>query len=494
VGAWRELPDLQGRNLTEIRLWVKSSDVSAVGVRLVDTTGQCHQKKGVRLTADGDWHELVLPVSDLVGEESWGGARDGKWHGPAKGLGLNIGKDGLTQGTEGALWFDDVVCTVSSEQLGHPTVLTCTLSQPSCRPGFGTNLTYRWDAEPMGRDFTVFVHFVGPDGKTVWQDDHEPPVATAVWSGRIEYEHTIVVPTTAPEGRYRIMVGLYDHSAADRGWDRQELKAGQGVAASEDGTAYQIGTLSLDAQAPVPELAAPTLDLDGYHLTFAEEFTDGLDVSAWGPGTRWIAHTPYAGDFGDARFTDPEEGFPFTVEDGILRIEARKDGDRWRAGLLSSVDPRGDGFSQQYGYFEMRAKLPKGEGTWPAFWLLGAPALKDKTLTNIEIDVLEQYGVGPNALHTTVHLWRPDGSHWGDGRPFVVQGMTDDFHRYGVLVTPDDIAFYFDGVELRRVKTPEEAKVPLYLLVDLALGGGWPIDKTPNPSYMYVDYVRAYAR
>ena len=108
--------------------------------------------------------------------------------------------------------------------------------------------------------------------------------------------------------------------------------------------------------------------------------------------------------------------------------------------------------------------------------------------------MVEQYGAHPNALHTTVHLWGPGGKHTADGKPFSVTGMTDDFHRYGVLVNADHIVFYFDGVELRRIKTPDEAKVPLYLLVDLALGSGWPIDKTPNPSYLQVDYVRAYAK
>jgi hypothetical protein len=494
VGVWKDLPDLQGRDVTQVRIWAKTTNVSSLGARITDSSGQCHQRNDLRLQADGDWHELILPLSDLVGGEHWGGANDGKWHGPAKGFGLNIGRDALAQGAEGAVWLDDVVCAVSAAQLGHPTVLACTLSPRSCRPGFGAKLTYRWDAEPMGRDFSVFVHFVGPDGNIAFQDDHMPPVATAVWSGRVEYEHTIVVPMKAPEGRYRIMLGLYDHAAAERGWDRQKLNVGQGVQATEDNTSCQIGTLIVDAQAPLPKLGPPTLNLDGYHVTFAEEFTDGLDVSAWGPGTRWIAHTPYAGDFGDARFADPEEGFPFTVENGVLRIEAKNDGKGWRGGLLCSVDPKGNGFAQQYGYFEMRAKLPKGEGTWPAFWLLGLPGLKDKSLTNIEIDVLEEYGVNPNALHTTVHLWHPDGKHWADGSPSVVQGMTDDYHTYGVLVTAEDIAFYFDGVELRRVRTPDEAKVPLYVLVDLALGGGWPIDKTPNPSFLYVDYIRVYSK
>jgi hypothetical protein len=62
------------------------------------------------------------------------------------------------------------------------------------------------------------------------------------------------------------------------------------------------------------------------------------------------------------------------------------------------------------------------------------------------------------------------------------------------MVEPENIIFYFDGVELRRCRTPVEARVPLYLLVDLALGSGWPIDQTPNPSRMLVDYVRAYAK
>ncbi len=58
--------------------------------------------------------------------------------------------------------------------------------------------------------------------------------------------------------------------------------------------------------------------------------------------------------------------------------------------------------------------------------------------------------------------------------------MTDDFHRYGVEVDERETAFFFDGVELRRVPTPPEAHVPLYLLVNLALGSGWPTKDTPD--------------
>ena len=90
--------------------------------------------------------------------------------------------------------------------------------------------------------------------------------------------------------------------------------------------------------------ASKKLDLSNYQLSFNEDF-DKLDVSAWGPGTRWIAHTPWNGDFGDARFADPAPGFPFVVENGVLRIEARREADgKWRSGLLSSADPKGAGF------------------------------------------------------------------------------------------------------------------------------------------------------
>ena len=488
VGVWRDLGSLAVRDVKEIRFWVKASHVSRFGFRINDATGQCHQRKGIPLAATNQWQEVVLEIADLVGGEHWGGANDAQWHGPPTGFGLNIGSDGVNDGKQGTVWLDDVRALVVPP--GQPTILPCSLSQAACRPAYGVKITYRWDAVPMGRDYKVFVHIRRPDGKIVIQDDHEPPVPTSQWSGRVAYEKTVMVPPDLPLGEYEIVAGLWN----PQGGARLPVKAGQGVTSAGE-NAWRIGVLKVTADAPIPQLGPPSLNLAGYHLTFDEDFTQPtLSVSAWGPGTRWIAHTPYAGDFGDARFADPKKGFPFTLENGVLRIEARKTNGRWQSGLLASVDPKGQGFSQRYGYFEMRARLPKGPGVWPAFWLLGVPNLKDKSVTQIEIDVVEQYGAHPNALHTTVHLWGPGGKHTAEGKQFVVSGMTDDFHRYGVMVDAENITFYFDGVELHRCKTPEAAKVPLYLLVDLALGSGWPIDKTHNPSFLDVDYVRAYAK
>jgi hypothetical protein len=352
------------------------------------------------------------------------------------------------------------------------------------------------------------VHVVDREGKIVLQDDHQPPTPTSQWDGLIEYTRTIplekwavedgrTVDISLPEGDYAIMVGLY--SSED---GRTALVPGEGV--QETGPQrYKIGSLEIDEDAPIPGPGEPTLDLEGYTLTFNEEFED-LSVSAWGPagpnGSRWIAHTPWYGDFGDARFTDPEPGFPFVVQDGVLRIEASKKDGGWRSGLLSAVDPQGRGFKQQYGYFECRAKFPQGPGTWPAFWLVGTKSLKEVEgnsgpRVNPEVDVVEHYGHWPWRFHYALHQWGLGGAESKhEEKRLVVFGTENDFHTYGVLIDEEFIVLYFDGVELHREKTPEAVKTPLFPLVNLALGPGWPTDRTPNPSYMLVDYVKVWQK
>src|SRR5205085_3412836 len=132
----------------EFRLWVKSSGVTRLGVRLADASDQCHQSS-VALKPTEDWQELVLNIRDLVGGEHWGGANDGRWHGPAKGLGLNVDKSGAAKKT---LWIDDVEALRGPVLDGHPTALAAVLTPSSCRPGYGVRVTFRWDAEPLGRD------------------------------------------------------------------------------------------------------------------------------------------------------------------------------------------------------------------------------------------------------------------------------------------------------------------------------------------------------
>jgi beta-glucanase (GH16 family) len=243
-----------------------------------------------------------------------------------------------------------------------------------------------------------------------------------------------------------------------------------------------------------PADAARDLDISAYTRTFEEGF-ERLDVSAWGPGTKWIAHTPWHGDFGDATFEDPTPGFPFQTASGILRIEARKDADgKWRSGLISSRDhdgPGGSGFAQQYGYFEMEAMLPRGSGVWPAFWLVGITPKP-----RAEIDVLEYYGNAPDSYHANVHVWADDDGRYGDGKivPIPHGSASEQFNRYGVRVEADWVTFFFNRREVWRTPTRPEFRQPMYMLANLALGSGWPIDKVPNPSFMYIKSIAAYAK
>ena len=73
------------------------------------------------------------------------------------------------------------------------------------------------------------------------------------------------------------------------------------------------------------------------------------------------------------------------------------------------------------------------------------------------------------------------------------EALSDEFNTFGALVRPDVVKFYLNRTEVWQEKTPADLNRPLLVLVNLALGSGWPITETPNPSYMYVDYIRVYS-
>lgn len=234
------------------------------------------------------------------------------------------------------------------------------------------------------------------------------------------------------------------------------------------------------------------IDLSQYTLTFEDEF-DTLDVSAWGPGTRWIAHTPWGGDFGKARFVNPRPTHPFTLSEGSLEIRAWKGRDgRWRSGLLSSVDSKGNGFKQKFGYFEIRAQLPPGTGLWPAFWLIGR---KGERYT-AEIDVIEHHGHKPSSYAMAVHIWdrKKRGGRKTTGKSYSVPAgsLYDRFNTYGASIDEHWIVFYFNRKEVWRTRTSAVHKQPLFVLLNLAMGGS--IEETPNPSIMKVDYVKVWSK
>jgi len=115
-----DLSDLGG-DLQAIRLKIKGDNVSQFTLRLVDSGGQCFQHAGNAVVSDGAWHNLELKTVDMVGGEHWGGANDGKWHGPAKAVAILIGKDSTKQVQTSSLDLADLTAEVITPAvLGTP--------------------------------------------------------------------------------------------------------------------------------------------------------------------------------------------------------------------------------------------------------------------------------------------------------------------------------------------------------------------------------------
>jgi beta-glucanase (GH16 family) len=247
--------------------------------------------------------------------------------------------------------------------------------------------------------------------------------------------------------------------------------------------------------------AGRPVDLSGAVLTFADEFDRPSITGPNGEGP-WFA--PIHGGFGKAEFLPPHpsEG-PFFFDDGVLTIRLAKLDGRWTSGIVQSVNAEGEGFTQRYGYFEMRAKFPKGNGIWPAFWLKTVNQFTDQSQTRAEIDIIEAYGANDwSGYHATVHLWparRPSPGqlreHWYQGCYERVEGdMFDgDWHLYGAEVGPEWVTIYYQRREVGRFPTLVEFRRPLFILADLALHGEEP-RTTDEPADMQVDYIRVWQR
>jgi Glycosyl hydrolases family 16 len=233
------------------------------------------------------------------------------------------------------------------------------------------------------------------------------------------------------------------------------------------------------------------LDLTGYHLTFDDEF-DSASISQ-GSGTVWSDIRPgsrlnaYADiGFGDSAFVDPGSGInAFSLQNGALNITAVPAGPdivgpgQWASGLISTQYS----FSQEYGYFEMRAMLPSDVGVWPAFWMVPASGAWPP-----ELDVFEAYG-GPWDIGT-VHT----GINGGDSYQQVWSNqpsMTSGYHTYGVMWDAQHITFYFDGNVTGQLPTPADMHQPMYLLADLAMQALAGV--TSDPKHFSIDYIRAYS-
>lgn len=228
------------------------------------------------------------------------------------------------------------------------------------------------------------------------------------------------------------------------------------------------------------------IDLSQYKRTFNDDFKtmDVVKQDADPSTGTWFS--PGHGAFQTNAPLRKDGPFKL-VEEGLrLRLE-KMPNERWLGACMQTVNTKGQGFAQKYGYFEMTAKYTYtsgGKGIWGAFWLKSQDDYFDKTKTRTEIDINEFYG--DKGYHATTHLWpaailSPNSTitkHVGKsgfkekmGRdvftPHMVDGVVQGFHSYGGEITPQWVIMYFDRKELARFPMVDEFKTPLYMLVDI---------------------------
>ncbi len=108
VGLGKMLPTWDLRDTLMLRMKIKTADIRNLTFRLTDASNQTHQTKNIPLQADGQWHDYEFPIGKLSGGEHWGGANDGKWHGPAKQVFLSITERALPESRKGEILFSDL--------------------------------------------------------------------------------------------------------------------------------------------------------------------------------------------------------------------------------------------------------------------------------------------------------------------------------------------------------------------------------------------------
>jgi beta-glucanase (GH16 family) len=244
-----------------------------------------------------------------------------------------------------------------------------------------------------------------------------------------------------------------------------------------------------------------------WHLTWSDEFNAPNGASP--DPKKWSFELGGKGGGNQELETYTDRPVNAEQRDGNLVITAQKEDFTGADGMArnyTSARIRTKGlFSQAYGRFEARAKLPLGKGIWPAFWMLGDDYDTAKWPACGEIDIMENIGE-PSITHSTLH---GPGYSASTGIPARLtlpagQAVNTAFHLYAVEWEPNDIRFYVDNLliaERTPANLPQGKKWvfdhPFFILFNVAVGGGWPGNPdatTTFPQRMLVDYLRVYSK
>ena len=239
---------------------------------------------------------------------------------------------------------------------------------------------------------------------------------------------------------------------------------------------------------------------DGYSLVWQDEFDNGTELNA----TDWTHEVKNAGWVNHelqnyVNHTTPEGRSVTSIRNGKLCITALKENGKVYSGRVYAKVKEG----WKYGYIEASIKLPKGKGTWPAFWMM--PVNFRSWPADGEIDIMEEVGYHPDYVSSSLHA----NAHVHSNNTQVTHemkcaGAEGEFHTYAILWTSKNITTYVDGkVQLSydnrglgRDDWPYDD--PFYVIFNLAWGGDWGgaqgVDESALPCTMEVDYIRVFQK
>lgn len=249
------------------------------------------------------------------------------------------------------------------------------------------------------------------------------------------------------------------------------------------------------------------IDMSKFTLTWSDEF-DGNELDP----SKWHGHFG-----GDSTAIVRRGGYSHSslarVNNGSLFIEAKylENGAGGGApGYYSYLMDTSGLFEQKYGYFEVRCKLPKGQGLWSAFWMFasGVGNIDGSGRDGSEIDIFEspyfnETGRMHNAITSNIHFDGYGEAHQGTNvGKFTAKNPYDEFNTYGVEWNEKEYIFYINGVETSRSSFGGVSQVPEFLILSIEIDGdngvpssGWSGDIKANeflPSQFEIDYVKAY--
>lgn len=235
-----------------------------------------------------------------------------------------------------------------------------------------------------------------------------------------------------------------------------------------------------------------------WKLVWSDEFNDNSSPDT----TKWSYEVGEVRN-GEAQYYTKDRTKNARIEGGKLILEAHKEdykGYKYTSASLHTLGKR----HFLYGRYEIRVKVPKGIGTWPAIWMLGVNINEVNWPLCGEIDILENVGYDPQVVHANIHTEAYNhGKGTNKGNKLTLEKPWEEFHVYAMEWYPDRIDFFVDTTKYFTFKNDGKGNVetwpydkPQYLLLNLAIGGGWGgrkgIDDALFPHQYLIDYVRVF--